>query len=98
MWIIPHIPLILFLTCIIGSACGWTWYWLYDTPNGEIWRLKRRAKRIYCQLESIRDEFSCDISLIREIAPEYRDLENEFSEVLMRLRTLDPKYPREEYR
>jgi hypothetical protein len=71
------------------------YYIRFHTRTGEIWALKRRARRLYLEMDQMQDESDCGHKLLCEIYPHYKQLQDDFDAVMHRLRQIDPKAPKE---
>ncbi len=93
MNIIEWMPTIWFITFTLGGLLGFAWWWLFDTTSGEIWRLKRRARKLIHRLNWYMDGSNCGRAMLREIHTEFRMMEDELESIMERCREIDPKAP-----
>lgn len=76
---------------IVMIVAGILFYIRFHTRTGEIWALKRKARRLYMEMDRMQEESDCGHKLLCEIYPHYQQLQNDFDAVMYRLRQIDPK-------
>lgn len=80
------------MTLVIAS--GILIYWYFCTISGEIYMLKRRARKIIKEMRRMSESADCGHAMMMNISVHYSDLYNELEVIKERCRQIDPKAPK----